>query len=232
MKGRQLDGLFIFLVLLQSLPLPFMNQPDLHFFSQRIAAETNLPNPAILRVLSLFAEGSSLPFIARYRKEATGGLDELELSLIQRAHVRLTELVARKEHICKTIEEAGAMTPELHRLIQDTWDPTSLEDLFLPYKKKRKTRASIARDRGLEPLAMIIRDHRTRDLSAAAAPFLGPEVPDTESALSGARDILAEWISDDGSNRERLRERLWKEGQLEAKKTNKEHPEKKVSGLL
>lgn len=226
MKGRQLDGLFIFLVLLQSLPLPFMNQPDLHFFSQRIAAETNLPNPAILRVLSLFAEGSSLPFIARYRKEATGGLDELELSLIQRAHVRLTEFVARKEHIYKTIEEAGAMTPELHRLIQDTWDPTSLEDLFLPYKKKRKTRASIARDRGLEPLAMIIRDHRTRDLSTAAAPFLGPEVPDTESALSGARDILAEWISDDGSNRERLRERLWKEGQLEAKKTNKEHPEK------
>lgn len=226
MKGRHLDGLFIFPESLQCLPLPDMSQPDLHFFSQRIATETSLPKHAILRVLSLFAEGASLPFIARYRKEATGGLDELELSQIQKAHSRLTDLLARKELVLNAIEEAGAMTPELRQLILNTWDPTTLEDLYLPYKKKRKTRASIARDRGLEPLAIIIRDHRTRDLTAAAAPFLSTEVPDTESALAGARDIFAEWISDDAGNRERLRKRLWQEGHMESKKTNKDHPDK------
>ncbi len=203
-----------------------MSQPDLYFFSERIASETSLPKHAILRVLSLFGEGASLPFIARYRKEATGGLDELELSQIQRAYRRLTDLVDRKELVLNAIEEAGALTPELRQLILNTWDPTTLEDLYLPYKKKRKTRASIARDRGLEPLALIIKDHRTRDLVAAAAPYLNPDVQDTESALSGARDILAEWISDDAGNRERLRRRLWQEGHIEAKKTTKDHPDK------
>lgn len=226
MKGRHLDGLFIFTESLKCLPLPDMSQPDLLFFSQRIATETTLPKHAIFRVLSLFSEGASLPFIARYRKEATGGLDELELSQIQKAHGRLTDLVARKELVLNTIEEAGAMTPELRQLILNTWDPATLEDLYLPFKKKRKTRASIARERGLEPLAIIIRDHRTRDLTAAAAPFLSSEVPDTESALAGARDILAEWISDDAGNRERLRKRLWQEGHIETKKTNKDHPDK------
>ncbi len=226
MKGRHFDGLFIFRTSLQYLPLGLMPQEDQIHLSQRIAAETRLPKQAVQRVLDLFNEGASLPFIARYRKEATGGLDEHALSQIQKAQQQLLALLARRSYILVALEEAGVLTPAFRSQIEDTWDEKVLEDLYLPYKKKRKTRAMMAREKGLEPLATLILEHRTRDLLQAARPFLSPDVPSVDDALQGARDILAEWISDDHGNRDRLRQLLWKEGLVVARKTNKDHPEK------
>ncbi|MCF8239158.1 MAG: RNA-binding transcriptional accessory protein [Saprospiraceae bacterium] len=203
-----------------------MQQDDQPNFTQRIATQTGHPHHAVQRVLDLFREGASLPFIARYRKEATGGLDEYALSQIQRAHQQMEALVARRSFILSAIEEAGALTPSLRTQIEQTWDSTTLEDIYLPYKKKRKTRASNAREKGLEPLATIILDHRTRDLRQAIMPFLHADVPDMDAALQGARDILAEWINDDSSNRDHLRQLLWRDGFIQAKKTSKDHPDK------
>ncbi len=203
-----------------------MHQDDQPNFSQRIATTTGLPKHAVQRVLELFSEGASLPFVARYRKEATGGLDEYALSQIQRAHQQMETLVARRTYILAAIEEAGALTPALRSQIESTWDATVLEDIYLPYKKKRKTRASIARDKGLEPLATLILEHRSRDLRQSIHPYISADVPDMEAALQGARDILAEWFSDDSGNRDRLRQLLWRDGGVEAKKTKKDHPDK------
>ena len=162
-----------------------------------VAAELSLPRAAVERTLALFAGGATVPFIARYRKEATGGLDEVQIGQIQERHEYLAELEARRKTILESIAEQGKLTDELRARILATRSKTELEDLYLPYKPKRRTRATIARERGLEPLADLIWAQAIRleqPREALARPFVDAAkgVPDVEAAWQGARDIVAE----------------------------------------
>ncbi|MCB9035138.1 MAG: RNA-binding transcriptional accessory protein [Lewinellaceae bacterium] len=176
---------------------------DLH--SKLIAERLNIPSRKVNNTLSLFSEGATIPFIARYRKEATGSLDEVQVADIQREAKKLEELDKRRASILGSIEEQGKLTDELRRRIEGTYDGTVLEDLYLPYKRKRKTRASMAREKGLEPLAEALFRQENNKVEALAANFISPEVPNVEEALQGARDIIAEWINEDEKARNRVR---------------------------
>lgn len=166
-------------------------------FSQLIAAELKLPIHRIENTLKLLTGGATIPFISRYRKEATGGLDEVQISDIHTRYEKLCELAKRKETILSTIEEQGKLTDELRRRIADCWDSTELEDIYLPYKPKRKTRAEAARQKGLEPLAMLLMMQRENNLSARVRTSVKVDVKDEEEALKGARDIIAEQVNED-----------------------------------
>ncbi|HEX2570809.1 MAG TPA: Tex family protein, partial [Polyangia bacterium] len=175
-----------------------------------IAEELKLNRGQVERTLALFTEGATVPFIARYRKEATGGLDEVQITTIQERGEYFAELLSRKQTVLTSIDEQGKLTPELRARIEGTTSRTELEDLYLPYKPKRRTRAKIARERGLEPLAEMILA-QARGLAARealAAPFVSAEreVPDVEAAFAGARDIVAEVISETPEVRAALRE--------------------------
>lgn len=170
-----------------------------------IAKTLGLGERQVANTIQLLSEGATIPFISRYRKEATGGLDEVQVAAVQQQNDRLTELVRRREYILKTIEEQGKLTDELKARISGSWDANELEDLYLPYKPKRRTRAEVARKRGLEPLADILLKRPFTDPAVAAEKFINSEVPDTESALQGARDILAERISEDDRTRSMVR---------------------------
>ena len=170
-----------------------------------IAERAQVPAHRVEQALKLFAEGGTIPFIARYRKEATGSLDEVQLAEIQREGKKLEELEKRRESILASIEEQGKLTDELRRRIAGTYDAVELEDLYLPYKRKRATRASVARDKGLEPLAELIFRQQNDELERLAASFLTNEVPSLDDALAGARDIIAEWVSEDEKARNKLR---------------------------
>jgi protein Tex len=161
-----------------------------------IAQRLNITLKYVESTLSLLEEGATIPFIARYRKEVTGSLDEVEIAEIQREFKQITELEKRRESILKSIEEQGKLTDDLRQRILQVFDINELEDLYLPYKRKRKTRASMARERGLEPLATQLFEQRLQSPESAAAPFLSDEVPTVEDALQGARDIIAEWINE------------------------------------
>lgn len=182
-----------------------MIDPKTHDF---VVRETGLPPQAVLNTLKLMAEGATVPFIARYRKERTQGLDELAIAAIGHALHRFEALEARKKTILAALREAGVWTIELERRILATFDLAELEDIYLPYRKKRKTRADLARERGLEPLAKLILDHKTGDLERSARPFINKVVPDLTRALEGARDIIAEWFSEDMEARRILRHAL------------------------
>lgn len=184
---------------------------------QLITEALNLSKQSVSNTIGLLKEGATIPFIARYRKEATGSLDEVNIADIQSELKKLEELDKRKETILKAIEEQGQLTNDLRRRINDTWDPTTLEDLYLPYKKKRKTRASIAKEQGLEPLAQTIFDQQNDHLEILAGKFITEEVPDVEAALQGARDIIAEWINEDEKARNRMRFLFKKESIVKAK---------------
>ena len=171
----------------------------------RIAEKVNLSEKRVAAALRLFNEGATIPFIARYRKEATGELDEVELTEIQREHKRLEDLEKRKESILAAIKEQGKLTPELEQRIRNTYESNVLEDLYLPYKRKRKTRAGMARAKGLEPLALAIYEQSRMDVQAAAEGYLNEEVPTIEDALQGARDIIAELINEDEKARNTVR---------------------------
>ena len=184
-----------------------------------IAGELGVPRGAVERALALFSEGATLPFVARYRKEATGGLDEVALGRIQDRHAELALLEARRQTILRTIGEQGKLTPELEARIQGARDKTTLEDLYLPYRPKRRTRAAIARERGLEPLADLVWAQGAGPRAAAdalAARLVDGEkgVPDAAAAWQGARDIVAERISDDADVRTALRELALGQGVL------------------
>ncbi|MDR1681008.1 MAG: RNA-binding transcriptional accessory protein [Prevotellaceae bacterium] len=155
--------------------------------------------------LKLFDEGATVPFISRYRKEATGSLDEVQVADIKHQAAKYAELDERKATILKTIDGQGQLTGELKARIEACTALSALEDLYLPYRPKRRTRATIAREKGLEPLAALILQQQTPDLAAAARPFITPEVPTIEEALAGARDIVAEQISENPRVREALR---------------------------
>ncbi|HLW08736.1 MAG TPA: Tex family protein [Marinilabiliaceae bacterium] len=167
-----------------------------------IVKETNISKKQIENTLLLFNEGATIPFISRYRKEMTGSLDEVELGIIKERYEKLQEIQKRRESILSTIDEQGQLTPELKKALETTWDANELEDLYLPYKRKRKTRATMAKERGLEPLADAIMYHNVRDVEIKAMDFINDEVPTAEEALQGARDIIAERINEDAKARE------------------------------
>lgn len=197
-----------------------------HPFSALIAGRLHLPEGAVRQIIRLLEDGATVPFIARYRKEQAGGLDETVIVQIRQWLQRYGEMAERKETIRQAMAEAGALTPEMARTLADCWDPTLLEDLYLPYKKKRKTRASQARERGLEPLADLLLGFRTGDPRRAATAFIGPEVPDAEAALAGARDIIAERFAEDPRARETLRHLLGRNGLLRSRAGKQEGPDK------
>jgi len=186
-------------------------------FSQLIAAELKLPIHRIENTLKLLTGGATIPFISRYRKEATGGLDEVQISDIHTRYEKLCELAKRKETILSTIEEQGKLTDELRRRIADCWDSTELEDIYLPYKPKRKTRAEAARQKGLEPLAMLLMMQRENNLSARVRTFVKGEVKDEEEALKGARDIIAEQVNEDERARNLMRNQFSRQAVITAK---------------
>lgn len=182
-----------------------------------IAAAMKLPVHRIDNTLKLLEGGATIPFISRYRKEATGGLDEVQIDEIKNRHDKLCEVAKRKETILSTIEEQGKLTDELRQRIENSWDSTEIEDIYLPFKPKRKTRAEAARQKGLEPLATIIMMQRERDLKARAQQFVKGEVKDVEDALKGARDIIAEQINEDESARNLIRGRFARQAVISAK---------------
>lgn len=173
---------------------------------QRLAAQFQLPIKQVENTVKLLDEGATVPFISRYRKEMTGSLDEVQIGDIKEAKARLEELAKRKETILKTIEEQELLTDELKARIENCFDATELEDIYLPYKPKRKTKASIAREKGLEPLAKIMVKQDERDLENRAYAFVKGEVSSVEDALSGARDIIAEWVNENEKARNMVRQ--------------------------
>lgn len=182
-----------------------------------IAAAMKLPVHRIDNTLKLLEGGATIPFISRYRKEATGGLDEVQIDEIKNRHDKLCEVAKRKETILSTIEEQGKLTDELRQRIENSWDSTEIEDIYLPFKPKRKTRAEAARQKGLEPLATIIMMQRERNLETRAQQFVKGEVKDVEDALKGARDIIAEQINEDESARNLIRGRFARQAVISAK---------------
>ena len=154
-------------------------------FSQMIAAELKLPAHRIANTLKLLQGGATIPFISRYRKEATGGLDEVQIGDIQTRYEKLCELSKRKETVLSTIEEQGKLTPELKARISACWNATELEDIYLPFKPKRKTRAEAARAKGLEPLALLLMMQKENNLAAKVRNFVKGEVKDEEDFIEG-----------------------------------------------
>ncbi|SHE34309.1 uncharacterized protein SAMN05444274_101106 [Mariniphaga anaerophila] len=170
-----------------------------------IARQLGIKNIQIKNTLELLKEGATVPFISRYRKERTGSLDEVQVLQVKELGEKFSELEKRRETILKTIEEQEALTPELKARIENCYDAVELEDIYMPYKPKRRTKATIAREKGLEPLAKIVMKQFERDVESRAASFLNDEVPSVDEALSGARDIIAEWISENEKARSIVR---------------------------
>ena len=174
-------------------------------FANIIAKALGLRGGQVTNTLKLLDDGATVPFISRYRKEATGNLDEVAIGSIAEQYAKLKELEARKSTILSTIEQQEKLTPELRKRIEETWDSTTLEDIYQPYKPKRKTRATKARELGLEPLALLLMSGRCKDAEVAAQKYVSEGVPTTEDALQGARDIIAEWVADQPEARETAR---------------------------
>ena len=176
-----------------------------NIFAELIAKALQLQERAVANTLSLLEEGCTIPFISRYRKERTGGLDEVQIAAISDRYDKLKEIQKRKETVTKTITDLEKMTPELQQRIDACWDATELEDIYLPYKPKRRTRAQVAREQGLEPLAQILLVQRERDPERAADRFIKGDVKDADAAIKGAQDIIAETVSEDERSRQQLR---------------------------
>ena len=186
-------------------------------FTERISKALNLPERGVENTLQLLSSGCTIPFISRYRKELTGGLDEVQIADISEQYVRLNDIAKRKETIVKTIEEQGKLTPELSRRIDECWDAAELEDIYLPYKPKRRTRAQVARERGLEPLAATIMLQREQDPENAARRFVRGDVKSTEEAIKGAQDIIAENVNEDERARQTVRSAFRREAMITSK---------------
>ena len=178
---------------------------QIKIFTQLISSELHLSEYAVENTLKLLDEGCTIPFISRYRKERTGGLDEVQITAISDRSERLKEIQKRKETILKTIGELDKLTPELEKRIEDCWELTTLEDIYLPYKPKRRTRAQVAREQGLEPLATLLMMQREQSPERAAQRFVKGDVKDVATALKGAQDIIAEQVSEDERSRNQVR---------------------------
>ena len=178
---------------------------DQSIFAKLIAQTLNLSVDAVGNTLTLLDEGCTIPFISRYRKERTGALDEVQIAAISDENERLKEIAKRKETVVKTITDLEKMTPELEKRIADCWDATELEDIYLPFKPRRRTRAQVAREQGLEPLAQLILLQREQHIEQAARRFVCGDIITTDAAIKGAQDIIAETISEDERSRQQLR---------------------------
>jgi uncharacterized protein len=193
-------------------------------FTHLIANELHLSEHAVENTLKLLDDGCTIPFISRYRKERTGGLDEVQITAISDRLMQLKDIQKRKETILKTITEQQKMTPELEQRIKDSWELTVLEDIYLPYKPKRRTRAQVAREQGLEPLAELLLMQREPHPEQAAKRFVSGDVSDVATALKGAQDIIAEQVSEDERNRNLVRRAFGREAFIVSKvvKTKKD----------
>jgi uncharacterized protein len=186
---------------------------EIEFLSKTL----NLPSRQIIGTIELLDEGSTIPFIARYRKERTGSLDEVQIERIKNDLIRFREVVKRKVNILSTIEEQGALTPDLKSKIENCFDPIELEDLYLPFKPKRKTRATIAKENGLEPLAEIILKQTEKDIDSQIEKYISDKIQNEEEAISGAIDILAEKFSENATLRKKLRDYYQRNAELRSK---------------
>lgn len=170
-----------------------------------ISKRLNISATSVAGVLKLLEDGATIPFIARYRKEATGGLDEVAIATIATESEKIDELIKRKAFVIEAIEAAGALTDELKARIENSWEPNEIEDIYLPYKQKKRTRATIAREAGLEPLAKIIMSGKCADIESTASRYINDKVATTDDAISGAQDIIAEWVSESEAARNTVR---------------------------
>ena len=182
-----------------------------------IANSLGIGEKYVAATLSLLEEGCTIPFIARYRKERTGSLDEVQIAAISDRYEKLLEIQKRKETIIKTINDLDKMTPQLQERIDKCWDATELEDIYLPYKPKRRTRAQVAREQGLEPLALLLMKQREHDPERAAERFLKGDIKTVEDALKGAQDIVAETVSEDERTRQQLRNAFQRQAVITSK---------------
>lgn len=189
----------------------------MNIFTPIISERLGIGASQVDATLGLLDEGCTIPFISRYRKEATGNLDEVQVAAISDLNGKLKELQKRKDTILKTIEAQGKLTDELRQRINTCWNATELEDLYLPYKPRRRTRAQIAREQGLEPLALAIRLQRERNPEQLAQRFVKGDVKDVEAALKGAKDIIAEEVSEDERTRQTVRAVFRREAVISAR---------------
>ncbi|MBQ0787977.1 MAG: RNA-binding transcriptional accessory protein, partial [Oceanihabitans sp.] len=189
-----------------------------------IISKTQLPETSVKNTITLLNEDCTIPFISRYRKEATGNLDEVQIGDIVKYKEQFEALEKRKAAILKVLEDQDVLTQELKSKIETCTDLTTLEDLYLPYKKKRKTKAETARKNGLEPLAKIIMSQNTKDIESVAFKYIKGEITSTEHALEGARHIIAEWINERTDVRNNIRNQLERYAIISTKviKTKKE----------
>jgi protein Tex len=191
-----------------------MEHEDLLRWTDQIAAEINQPVNFVRAVAELLAGGATIPFISRYRKEMTGSMDEVQIATVRDRIEQLRELDKRREAVITSIEKQGFLTPELLALLAKAQTLAEVEDIYLPFKPKRKTRASAAREKGLEPLAKLLFEQANGEPEATAQTFINAEkgVASAAEALEGARDIVAEWVSENTESRKQLRELFWREG--------------------
>jgi uncharacterized protein len=196
-----------------------MEQENLSRWIEQIAREFSLQHKFVKALADLLAEGATIPFISRYRKEMTGSMDEVMVANVRDRLEQLHELDKRRESVISSIEKQGKLTPELMSAVVAATSLAELEDIYLPYKPKRKTRATAAKEKGLEPLAQRIFDQEKFDLDEFASTFVDSEkgVNELNEALEGARDIIAEWVSENPSTRKNIRELFWKEGTVESR---------------
>ena len=180
----------------------------MNIFTKIIARQLSLPQDGVENTLKLLDEGCTIPFISRYRKERTGGLNEVQIAQISDLNEKLKETAKRKETILKTITELGKLTPELQKRIDECWNATELEDIYLPYRPKRRTRAQVAREQGLEPLAQMLLSYAAPNPQKAAMNFVKGDVKDVEMALQGAKDIIAEQLAEDEKCRNIVRQQF------------------------
>ena len=186
-------------------------------FTDKIARELGLAAQGVDNTIALLDEGCTIPFISRYRKERTGNMDEVQIAHIAEMLAKLKELAKRKETILKSIDDQGKLTDELKKRIDATWESSELEDIYLPYKPKRRTRAQIARELGLEPLAMMIMLNQVRDVEGSAQRFVKGDVKSVDDAIKGAEDIIAEMVSEDERVRQNVRSVYRREATITSK---------------
>jgi uncharacterized protein len=182
-----------------------------------VQSNSGFSSKSVSNTLQLFSQGATIPFIARYRKEMTGGLDEVEITLIRDLAKRYDELISRQQTVLSSIEEQGKLTPELREKIETCFDSNTLEDLYLPYKQKRQTKGDKAKKLGLEPLARMIMSQRGGNPEQMAERFLKGEVVDEDMAIAGAKDIMAEWMNENVAARSRVRNLFQRKSVLQAK---------------
>jgi uncharacterized protein len=190
-----------------------------------IALSLGIPETSVRNTIALLEDGATIPFIARYRKERTGSLDEVQVADIQKQAKKLEELEARKESILASIEEQGKLTPDLKAKILSSYNSNEIEDLYLPFKRKKKTKADTAREAGLEPLAKLIMSQRGTDVQYDAQKYLNDKVATISEAIYMAKDIIAEWVSEDQDIRERIRQNFRRFAKIQSKVVSKKKDE-------